>query len=329
MTERSISEQDTETQSLPERKRISFNILHRQGMVIVFITICAVAYLMTPDFLSLGNIRNVLRQVSIIGLLAAGETFVILIGGIDLSIGAVVSLSGCIAAGFQDRGMFVGVLAGLLTGAAIGLVNGVAVAKGRIQPFVVTLGTMSIAQGLALLYTGGFPIFDLSDSFNSIGSGSISFVPIPVAIFFLVYVIAYLILRYSKFGRYTYSLGGNENATRLSGVNVDRQKILVYTVCGLLAGLGGVVLAARLGIGMPTMGTGYELQAIAAVVIGGTALSGGRGGVVGTILGTLTLGVIYNVLNLLNVTAFYQYIVIGAIIVVAALINELSKRYGG
>jgi ribose/xylose/arabinose/galactoside ABC-type transport system permease subunit len=182
---------------------------------------------------------------------------------------------------------------------------------------------------LALLYTGGFPIFDLSDSFNSIGSGSISFVPIPVAIFFLVYVIAYLILRYSKFGRYTYSLGGNENATRLSGVNVDRQKILVYTVCGLLAGLGGVVLAARLGIGMPTMGTGYELQAIAAVVIGGTALSGGRGGVVGTILGTLTLGVIYNVLNLLNVTAFYQYIVIGAIIVVAALINELSKRYGG
>jgi ribose transport system permease protein len=284
---------------------------------------------MTPDFLSLGNIRNVLRQVSIIGLLAAGETFVILIGGIDLSIGAVVSLSGCIAAGFQDKGMFVGVLAGLLTGAAIGLVNGVAVAKGRIQPFVVTLGTMSIAQGLALLYTGGFPIFDLSDSFNSIGSGSIGFVPIPVAIFFLVYVIAYLILRYSKFGRYTYSLGGNENATRLSGVNVDRQKILVYTVCGLLAGLGGVVLAARLGIGMPTMGTGYELQAIAAVVIGGTALSGGRGGIVGTILGTLTLGVIYNVLNLMNVTAFYQYIVIGAIIVVAALINELSKRYGG
>jgi ribose/xylose/arabinose/galactoside ABC-type transport system permease subunit len=329
MTERSVGEQHTETQSLPERKRISFNILHRQGMVMVFITICVVAYLMTPDFLSLGNIRNVLRQVSIIGLLAAGETFVILIGGIDLSIGAVVSLSGCIAAGFQDKGMFVGVLAGLLTGAAIGLVNGVAVAKGRIQPFVVTLGTMSIAQGLALLYTGGFPIFDLSDSFNSIGSGSISFVPIPVAIFFLVYVIAYLILRYSKFGRYTYSLGGNENATRLSGVNVDRQKILVYTVCGLLAGLGGVVLAARLGIGMPTMGTGYELQAIAAVVIGGTALSGGRGGVVGTILGTLTLGVIYNVLNLMNVTAFYQYIVIGAIIVVAALINELSKRYGG
>jgi ribose/xylose/arabinose/galactoside ABC-type transport system permease subunit len=329
MTERSVGEQHTETQSLPERKRISFNILHRQGMVMVFITICVVAYLMTPDFLSLGNIRNVLRQVSIIGLLAAGETFVILIGGIDLSIGAVVSLSGCIAAGFQDKGMFVGVLAGLLTGAAIGLVNGVAVAKGRIQPFVVTLGTMSIAQGLALLYTGGFPIFDLSDSFNSIGSGSIGFVPIPVAIFFLVYVIAYLILRYSKFGRYTYSLGGNENATRLSGVNVDRQKILVYTVCGLLAGLGGVVLAARLGIGMPTMGTGYELQAIAAVVIGGTALSGGRGGVVGTILGTLTLGVIYNVLNLMNVTAFYQYIVIGAIIVVAALINELSKRYGG
>jgi ribose/xylose/arabinose/galactoside ABC-type transport system permease subunit len=329
MTERSVGEQHTETQSLPERKRISFNILHRQGMVMVFITICVVAYLMTPDFLSLGNIRNVLRQVSIIGLLAAGETFVILIGGIDLSIGAVVSLSGCIAAGFQDKGMFVGVLAGLLTGAAIGLVNGVAVAKGRIQPFVVTLGTMSIAQGLALLYTGGFPIFDLSDSFNSIGSGSIGFVPIPVAIFFLVYVIAYLILRYSKFGRYTYSLGGNENATRLSGVNVDRQKILVYTVCGLLAGLGGVVLAARLGIGMPTMGTGYELQAIAAVVIGGTALSGGRGGIVGTILGTLTLGVIYNVLNLMNVTAFYQYIVIGAIIVVAALINELSKRYGG
>lgn len=328
MTEQLIDEKGAEARSVPARRKLSFQFLHRQGMIVVFIVICVSAYLLTSDFLSLGNIRNVLRQVSIIGLLAAGETFVILIGGIDLSIGALVSLTGCIAAGFQGQGVFVGVLAGLATGAAIGLVNGLAVAKGRIQPFVVTLGTMSIAQGLALLYTGGFPIFDLSDSFNNIGSGSIGFVPIPVAIFFLVYLIAYLVLRFTKFGRYTYALGGNENATKLSGVDVDRQKILVYTVCGLLAGLGGVVLAARLGIGMPTMGTGYELQAIAAVVIGGTSLAGGRGGVGGTIMGTLTLGVIYNVLNLMNVTAFYQYIVIGAIIVVAALINELGKRYG-
>jgi ribose/xylose/arabinose/galactoside ABC-type transport system permease subunit len=329
MAEPLKDEQGTQTHPAPKPKKSSFSIIRRQGMVVIFIVICIVAYLLTPDFLTLGNIRNVLRQVSIIGLLAAGETFVILIGGIDLSIGALVSLTGCIAAGFQGHGVFIGVLAGLLAGAAIGLVNGLAVAKGRIQPFVVTLGTMSIAQGLALLYTGGYPIFDLSDSFNHIGSGSIGLVPIPVAIFFLVYVIAYLVLRFSKFGRYTFALGGNENATRLSGINVDRQKILVYTVCGLLAGLGGVVLAGRLGIGMPTMGTGYELQAIAAVVIGGTSLAGGRGGIVGTILGTLTLGVIYNVLNLMNVTAFYQYIVIGAIIVIAALINELGKRYGG
>lgn len=328
MTEQLIDEQGAEARSVPARRKFSFQFLHRQGMIVVFIVICVAAYLLTSDFLSLGNIRNVLRQVSIIGLLAAGETFVILIGGIDLSIGAIVSLTGCIAAGFQGHGVFVGVLAGLATGAAIGLINGLAVAKGRIQPFVVTLGTMSIAQGLALLYTGGFPIFDLSDSFNNIGSGSIGFVPIPIAIFFMVYLIAYLVLRFTKFGRYTYALGGNENATKLSGVNVDRQKILVYTVCGLLAGLGGVVLAARLGIGMPTMGVGYELQAIAAVVIGGTSLAGGRGGVGGTIMGTLTLGVIYNILNLMNVTAFYQYIVIGTIIVVAALINELGKRYG-
>jgi ribose transport system permease protein len=270
-----------------------------------------------------------LRQVSIIGLLAAGETFVILTGGIDLSVGTLVSLTGCIAAGFQGKGLVIGVLAGLAVGAATGLVNGLAVAKGRIQSFVVTLGTMSIAQGLALLYTGGFPIFDLSDAFNHIGSGSIGFVPIPVAIFFLVYVIAYFVLRYTKFGRYTYALGGNEDATRLSGIDIDRQKILVYMVCGLLAGLGGVVLAARLGIGMPTMGTGYELQAIAAVVVGGSSLAGGRGGIVGTILGTLTLGVLYNILNLMNVTAFYQYIVIGCIIVIAALINEMGKRYAG
>jgi ribose transport system permease protein len=322
-------EQVTEARAMPERRLSRFDFIQRQGMVVVFIILCAGAYLLTPDFLSLRNIRNVLRQVSIIGLLAAGETFVILTGGIDLSVGTLVSLTGCIAAGFQGKGLVIGVLAGLAVGAATGLVNGLAVAKGRIQSFVVTLGTMSIAQGLALLYTGGFPIFDLSDAFNHIGSGSIGFVPIPVAIFFLVYVIAYFVLRYTKFGRYTYALGGNEDATRLSGIDIDRQKILVYMVCGLLAGLGGVVLAARLGIGMPTMGTGYELQAIAAVVVGGSSLAGGRGGIVGTILGTLTLGVLYNILNLMNVTAFYQYIVIGCIIVIAALINEMGKRYAG
>lgn len=321
---------DVQAAGAQERKRNwSALSLQRQGMLVVLILMFVGASLLTPNFLQINNLRNILRQVAIIGVLAAGQTFVILIAGIDLSVGNLVSLTGSLAAGFAKINIALGVLAGLLSGSVVGLVNGVVVAKGRVQAFIVTLGTMSIAQGLALLYTGGFPIFDLPPNFEFIGSGTILSIPLLVVIMVVVYLVCLFILRQTKFGHYIYSLGGNEEATRLSGINTDFIKIMAYVISGAAAGLGGVMLAARIGVGMPTMGTGYELQAIAAVVIGGTSLAGGRGGIIGTLIGTLIMGIISNVMNLMNVTAFWQYIVIGSIIVLAALINEISKRYQG
>lgn len=302
---------------------------HRQGMFVVLIFMLIGASLLNPNFMTLTNIRNILRQSAIIGVLAAGQTFVLLIGGIDLSVGNLVSLTGSLAAGFAKINVALGILVGLLSGGAVGLVNGVVVSKGKIQPFIVTLGTMSIAQGFALLYTGGFPIFDLPSTFSNIGSNYFLGIPVLVIIMAVVYIIFRFVLRQTKFGHYIYALGGNEEATRLSGINVDFIKTMAYIISGAAAGLAGVMLAARIAIGMPTMGSGYELQAIAAVVIGGTSLSGGRGSIFGTLIGTLIMGVINNMLNLMNVTAFWQYIVIGTIIVLAALINEFSKKYQG
>ena len=282
-----------------------------------------------PNFLTLENLVNVLRQISINGILAVGVTYVLLTGGVDLSLGSLVAFTGVVAARFAHPGEFlvlVPVSLGILAGAGCGIVNGWIVTRGRVAPFIVTLGMMTAARGLALLSSGGRPVSNLSAAFTAIGGGDVGAVPIPILIFFGVALGSHLFLRNLRAGRHLYAVGGNENAARASGVQVGRVKMMAYTICGAMAGLAGVVLAARITTGQPNAGIGYELDAIAAVVIGGTSLNGGVGGVGGTVLGALLIGVLNNGLDLLNVSSYYQQVVKGVIIVGAVWLDRSHRR---
>ncbi len=281
-----------------------------------------------PNFLTLANLVNVLRQISINGILAVGVTYVLLTGGVDLSLGSLVALTGVIAARFAHPGefaVFVPVCLGILAGACCGVVNGWIVTRGRVAPFIVTLGTMTSARGLALLASGGRPVSNLSAAFTRIGGGDVAAVPIPILIFFGVALASHIFLRNIRAGRHLYAVGGNENAARASGLKVGRIKMMAYTLCGALAGLAGVVLASRITTGQPNAGIGYELDAIAAVVIGGTSLNGGVGGVGGTVLGALLIGVLNNGLDLLNVSSYYQQVIKGVIIVGAVWLDRSNR----
>jgi inositol transport system permease protein len=281
-----------------------------------------------PGFVTLGNLINLVRQISINGILAVGVTYVLLTGGVDLSLGSLVALTGVIAATFAhpgEYGVVVPVLAGIAAGAVCGAINGVLVTKGRMAPFVVTLGMMTSARGLALLASGGRPVSNLSTAFTHIGAGDLAGIPLPTWILLAVAAASHVFLRNMRMGRHVYAVGGNENAARASGVHVSTVKMVCYTVCGAMAGLAGVVLASRITTGQPNAGIGYELDAIAAVVIGGTSLNGGTGGVSGTILGALLIGVINNGLDLLNVSSYYQQVIKGVIIVGAVWLDRSKK----
>ena len=285
--------------------------------------------LLKPQFLTVPNLVNVIRQISINGILAVGVTYVLLTGGVDLSLGSVVALTGVVAACFahpEDYPVIVPVLMGLLAGTAAGTINGVIIAKGRVAPFIVTLGMMTIARGLALVISGGRPVSNLSREFTVLGSGHVWGVPIPIVLLGGVALGSYWFLAHLRPGRYVYAVGGNEQAARACGINVAGIKIMAYAICGGLAGLAGVVLAARITTGQPNAGMAYELDAIAAVVIGGTSLSGGVGGVGGTILGALLMGVINNGLDLMNVSSYYQQIVKGLIIVGAVWLDKRGEK---
>ncbi len=264
------------------------------------------------------------RQISINGILAVGVTYVLLTGGVDLSLGSVVALTGVIAATFAQPGHYpvvVPIGLGLLAGAACGAVNGAVVTWGKVAPFIATLGMMTIARGLALVISGGRPVSNMSPELTRLG-GDLAGVLIPVLILGAVAAGSWLFLTNARLGRYVYAVGGNENAARAAGIAANRVKMFAYTVCGAMAGLAGVVLAARITTGQPNAGVAYELDAIAAVVIGGTSLSGGVGGVGGTLLGALLMGVINNGLDLLNVSSYYQQIVKGCIIVGAVWLDR-------
>lgn len=294
--------------------------------LIVLMTLLSMA---RPNFLNVANLVNLLRQISINGILAVGVTYVLLTGGVDLSLGSVVALTGVIAAGLAHPGahtILVPVAMGIVTGIVCGAANGIIVTRGRVAPFIATLGMMTAARGLALLASGGRPVSNLSAAFTSLGSGDILAVPAPVVIFAVVALLSWIFLRKMRLGRYVYAVGGNENAARAAGVNVRAVKMIAYTICGALAGVAGVVLAARITTGQPNAGIGYELDAIAAVVIGGTSLSGGVGGISGTVLGALLIGVINNGLDLLNVSSYYQQIVKGLIIVGAVWLDRSKHR---
>lgn len=301
--------------------------LSRFGLYIAFILLCVILTILSPTFLTTGNVLNVLRQISINGIIAIGMTFVIITGGIDLSVGSILALSAVTACSFAHPDTYpliVPIVVGLGVGFLCGAINGIIISYGKVAPFIVTLGMLTIARGATLVYTGGRPVIKLSNSFNEIGGGYLAGVPIPIYILLLTILIGVFILRYTRFGRHIYAIGGNEFASRLSGLNIKSVKIGVYSLAGLMAGLSGVVLSSRVMAGSPVVGQGYELDAIAAVVIGGTSLSGGVGSVAGTIIGALIIGVMNNGLDLLNVSSYYQQIVKGIIIIAAVLLDKKS-----
>jgi ribose transport system permease protein len=301
----------------------------RFGTSIGLLVLCAVLWALTPHFLTLSNLLNVAQQTSINAIVAVGMTFVILSGGIDLSVGSIVAISGVVLGTLLQDGQAlpVALLAALGAGIACGIINGALVSWGGLPPFIVTLGMMSIARGAALVFTEGRPVSGFDPMFRSIATGSPGFVPAPVILMVAVYAVAHLVLTRTTFGRYVYAIGGNEEATRLSGVAVRVHKTAIYAVSGLMSAVAATILTARLNSAQPIAGMMYELDAIAATVIGGTSLMGGEGSLGGTLVGALIMGVLRNGLNLLGVSSFLQQIVIGAVIVVAVLIDTMLKRH--
>lgn len=302
-------------------------VMQKYRILFVFAGICILLSVLTPVFLSVNNIINVIRQVSINGILAAGMTMVIISGGIDLSVGSVAAICGAIVAGTQLKlGLVPAMLLSVATGALLGLINGLVITKGKVAPFVATLGMTTVARGLTLIYTGGRPIYNLTDAFRVLGAGYVGPIPVPVLILALVIAVVHFVMSSTVFGREVYALGGNEEAARYSGINVERRRMLVYISMGLLSAVTGIVLTSRLGSADPTAGVGFETDAIAAVVIGGTSMSGGEGSVIGSLIGALIIGVMNNGLNLLNVSPYYQQIFKGLIVVLAVLMDSASRR---
>ncbi|NUQ66362.1 MAG: ABC transporter permease [Pirellulales bacterium] len=303
-------------------------LLRQYGIVIAIVLIIAILTAKTPGFLTVANLTIVARQITLNGILAVGATFVLLTGGVDLSLGSVVALAGVVAAGFAHPGdypVLMPVAMGILTGAACGATNGLVVTRGGVAPFIATLGMMTAARGLAQVASGGRPVSNMSPDLIRL-AGDVWDVPIPALILAGMSLAAWALLANTRLGRYVYAVGGNENAARAAGIDVKRVKTFAYTLCGALAGLAGVVQAARTTTGQPNTAVGYELDAIAAVVIGGTSLSGGVGSIGGTLLGALLMGVINNGLDLLNVSSYYQQIVKGVIIVGAVWLDRRQKN---
>jgi len=303
------------------------NIVLKYKSLIGLLILCMVISIIAPRFLTFGNLKNVFTQVSVNAVIAIGMSFVILTGGIDLSVGSILAVSGAAAAGIMSSSgnVFLAIIVALAIGTIIGLINGVLVSKGRIQAFIVTLATMTIFRGVTYVFTNGTPISGLGQNFSSIGNKMILGLPIPVVLMVIVFGIALYILSQTRYGRYVYALGGNEDSARLSGINTDKIKTLVYVISGAAAALSGIIVTSRIGSASPNAGVGFELDAIAAVVVGGTSLAGGEGSVVGTIIGALIIGVLNNGLNLINVSPFYQAIVKGLVILLAVMVKKKNK----
>ena len=301
-------------------------LLGKLGPLLGLLLIVVVITILNPSFMTTDNILNIFRQVSISALIAFGMTFVILTGGIDLSVGSTLALTGAIAATLLASGTdpILTMLVTLLLGAILGAVNGVIIAKGKVAPFIATLATMTIYRGLTLVYTEGRPVSGLGDalSFQMLGKGYFFGIPVPVMTMVIAFFALWFIMHKTTFGRRVYAVGGNEHAAKLSGINADRIKIAVYSLTGMLAALSALILTSRLNSAQPTAGTSYELDAIAAVVLGGTSLTGGKGWIFGTLVGALIIGVLNNGLNLIGVSSFFQQVVKGAVILIAVLIDR-------
>ena len=335
--EKYLSNNDS-SRSLSVRRGVWGEASRFQSLIALFV-LCIALTIMTDKFFTADNGLNVLRQTAVNICIATGMTLVVLTAGIDLSVGSVLALCGAITAGFLKNGisipsmdLFIGftilgaVLAGILVGAVLGWFNGFTVTKFKVPPFVATLAMLTIARGLTMLYTKGQPVSNLSSDFAVIGTGWWLGIPVPVWIAALVVLLAVFITQKTKLGRYIYAIGGNETAAKFSGINITRVKLAVYALAGGLAAIGGIIVTSRLDSAQPNAGMGYELDAIAAVVIGGTSLSGGKGSVWGTVMGAIIIGVLNNGLVLLNVSPFWQQVVKGAVILLAVIIDKVGDK---
>lgn len=321
------------TNSTPASKRwFSKEWLLEQKSLIALLVLIAVVSSLSPNFFTLNNMFNILQQTSVNAIMAVGMTLVILTSGIDLSVGSLLALTGAVAASMvgADVNALVAVAGALALGAGIGACTGVIVAKGKVQAFIATLVMMLLLRGVTRVYTDGSPIntgfSDNAAIFDWFGIGRPLGIPTPIWLMVIVFAAAWFLLHHTRLGRYIYALGGNESATRLSGINVDRIKIIVYALCGLLAALASVIEVARLSSAQPMAGNGYELDAIAAVVLGGTSLAGGKGRIIGTLIGALILGFLNNGLNLLGISSNYQMIVKAVVILLAVLVDNKSSK---
>lgn len=303
--------------------------LQKLGPFIGLVVICVGLAFMSPDFLTVGNMMDVMRQVSINAVIAFGMTQVILLGGIDLSVGSILAVSSVLGAMTMKAGYnaVLATLVAILAGAILGWINGIVIAPGKVAPFIATLATMTLLRGVALVLSKGSPITGFSSDFFSLLGGGylLRLIPIPVVCMLVMFAGFWFVLKKTVFGRHVYATGGNAEAARLSGVKTDRVQIIVYTVSGVMAAIAGVILTSRLNSAQPNAGVGYELDAIAAVVLGGTSLSGGRGWIFGTLVGALLIGVLNNGLNLLGVSAFYQQVFKGGVILLAVLLDRSDK----
>jgi ribose transport system permease protein len=299
------------------------------GPLLALVGLSLVLWILTPYFLTVSNLLNVAEQTTIIAVVAVGMTWVIISGGIDLSVGSIVAFSGVVMASLMHSAWPIpgALLAGLGTGLALGLLNGLFITRGHLPPFIATLGMMSVARGAALMFTDGRPVSGFSESFRTLSTGDVLHIPTPVIIMAAVYCVSHMLLTKTRFGRYVYAIGGNEEAAILSGINVRLVKLFVYGQCGMLSGVSAALLTARLNSAQPIAGVMYELDAIAATVIGGTSLLGGEGTILGTLIGALIIGVLRNGLNLLGTPSFTQQVVIGSVIIMSVLLDMgLRKR---
>lgn len=317
------------TTSIKPTSAMIVDVVRRYSVLLILLGIGLIFTLGSDRFLTPSNLMNIALQTSIIAIVAIGMTFVILTAGIDLSVGSVMALCGALAAGFavnQELGTFLGIGLALIAGAAVGAVNGLLIVKGKVPPFVATLSTLAIARGLTLVYTEGRPISGIDERFIFLGSGKVLGIATPVIILAIVFIIAYIVLRSTRFGNYVYATGGNEEISRLAGIRTSNITLSVYIISGFLAALGGILLVGRLWSAQPNAAVGLELDAIAAPVLGGVSLFGGVGSVAGTLVGAFILGILSNGLNLMGVPSFWQQVIKGVVLILAVMLDVLTKR---
>jgi ribose transport system permease protein len=308
--------------------KMSFDMLRQMVLIMILVGICIVWAIMTPSFLTVSNITNVVRQVSYTAIAAVGMTMIIIIGEIDLSAGSLIAIAGLVAAYvFKATGsMALAVLAVIVVSAIVGIVNGVLVTKGKLPGFIATLAAMTILRGFAYIFTKGNPIAVSDKKFLAVGTGYLGMIPIPVIIMVIIVALGIFLTNNTRFGRYIYAVGGNAEASKWSGLNVDKVKILVFLIMGVVTGISGLVVAARLGSGQPSAGTSFEMDCITAAVVGGTSMAGGKGTILGTVVGALIIGVLGNGMTLLDVNTYWQQVIKGVIIVIAVLIDTKTKK---